>query len=111
MASCVCALANLVCLVPRSHHTYINKYLVHERSILSIKRKALRRTKTLRRDPETNEIIQPSKLSKLLAKLKKPFTKHFWEDVFEKTDNETLIDWKVLSYSYIEAGLIESAAS
>jgi len=46
-----------------------------------------------------------------LAKLKKPFTRVFWEDLFERTDNETLIDWKVLSYSYIEVGLIETAAS
>jgi len=84
---------------------------VHGRSILALKKKALRRTKTMKRDPETNEAIPPSKLSMYLAKLKKPFTRVFWEDMFEKTDNETLIDWKVLSYSYIEAGLIESAGS
>ena len=65
----------------------------------------------MRRDPETNEPIRPSKLSLWLTKLKKPFTRVFWEDLFERTDNETLIDWKVLSYSYIEAGLIEFVAS
>ena len=74
---------------------------------MSIKRKALRRTKTLKRDSESGEAIPPSKLSVYVNKFKKPFTREFWEDVFEKTDNETLIDWKVLSYSYIEAGLIE----
>lgn len=84
---------------------------VHESSILAIKKKALRRTKTMRRDPETNEVIRPSKLSNYITTVKKPFTRAFWEDVFEKTDNETLIDWKVLSYSYIEAGLIESIGS
>jgi len=84
---------------------------VHERSILALKRKALRRTKTMMRDPETNEIIPPSKFSVYLEKIKKPFTRVFWEDAFEKTDSETLIDWKVLSYSYIEVGIIETLAS
>lgn len=63
------------------------------------------------RDPESNEYVQPSRLSKYVEVLKKPFTRYFWEDVFEKTDNETLIDWKVLSYSYLEAGMIEFAAA
>ncbi|KAK7024036.1 cation-ATPase-N domain-containing protein [Favolaschia claudopus] len=80
---------------------------VNERSILSIKRKALRRTKTLRRDPETQEVIPPSKFSVLMSKFKKPFTREYWEDATEPTDGETLVDSKLLSYSYLEAGVIE----
>lgn len=34
----------------------------------------------------------------------------FWEDVFEKSDDETLVDGKLLSYAYLEAGMIEFAA-
>jgi sodium/potassium-transporting ATPase subunit alpha len=80
---------------------------VNERSILSLKRKALRRTKTLRRDPETQEVIPPSKLSLLITKLRKPFTRAFWEDAMESNDGETLVDGKLLSYAYLEAGIIE----
>lgn len=84
---------------------------VNERSIRSLKRRALRRTKTLGRDPETQEIIQPSKFSAWLSKLKTPFTRVFWEDLLETTDNESLVDGKLLSYSYLEAGLIETLAT
>ncbi|KAJ7642253.1 aminophospholipid-transporting P-type ATPase [Roridomyces roridus] len=80
---------------------------VNDRSILSLKRKALRRTKTLRRDPETQEVIPPSKLSILAAKLQKPFTRVFWEDALESKDGETLVDGQLLSYAYLEAGVIE----
>ncbi|KAJ7885400.1 aminophospholipid-transporting P-type ATPase [Mycena leptocephala] len=80
---------------------------VNERSILSLKRKALRRTKTLRRDPETQEVLPPSKLSLLMTKLRKPFTRAYWEDAMESNDGETLVDGKLLSYAYLEAGIIE----
>ena len=84
---------------------------VNERSIRSLKRKALKRTKTLGRDPETQEIIRPSKFSVWLSKLKTPFTRSFWQDLFEPTDNESLVDGKLLSYSYLEAGMIETLAT
>jgi hypothetical protein len=84
---------------------------VNERSIRSLKRKALRRTKTLARDPETQEVIQPSKFSMWLSKLKNPFTREFWNDLLETTDNESLVDMKLFSYSYLEAGMIETLAS
>ena len=84
---------------------------VNERSIRSLKRKALRRTKTLGRDPETQEVIRPSKFSGWLSKLKTPFTRSFWQDLLEPTDNESLVDGKLLSYSYLEAGMIETLAT
>ena len=80
---------------------------VSDRSILSLKKRALRRTKTLRRDPETQEVLPPSKLSVWKSRVKAPFTRTFWEDRFERTDNETLVDAKLLSYAYLEAGVIE----
>ncbi|KAJ6500696.1 aminophospholipid-transporting P-type ATPase [Mycena sanguinolenta] len=80
---------------------------VNERSILSLKRRALQRTKTLRRDPETQEIIPPSRLSVLMTRLNKPFTRTYWENAMEGTDGETLVDGKLLSYAYLEAGVIE----
>ena len=84
---------------------------VNERSIRSLKRRALKRSQTLARDVETQEVIQPSKFSVWLSKLKTPFTRTFWEDLLEPTDNESLVDGKLLSYSYLEAGLIETLAT
>ncbi|KAJ3786917.1 aminophospholipid-transporting P-type ATPase [Lentinula aff. detonsa] len=81
---------------------------VNERTIASLKRRALRRTKTLRRDSETQNIIPPSKISKLYTKFTKPLRREYWEDAMEPTENENLVDLKLLSYSYLEAGLIET---
>lgn len=80
---------------------------VNTRSILTLKKRALRRTKTLRRDPETQEVLPPSKLSVWTSRLTAPFTRNFWEDRFERSDGETLVDGKLLSYAYLEAGVIE----
>jgi sodium/potassium-transporting ATPase subunit alpha len=80
---------------------------VNQRSITSRKKKALRRTKTVIRDPETDQVIPPSRFSLLKTRLLAPFTREFWEDRFEATDDETLVDGKLLSYAYLEAGVIE----
>jgi sodium/potassium-transporting ATPase subunit alpha len=84
--------------------------LVNDRSILSIKKRALRRTRTFARDSEGQSTHKPSWMSTFIIKLKAPFTRAFWEDAFEHTDNETLVDSKLLSYAYLEAGLIETIA-
>lgn len=80
---------------------------VNQRSITAIKKKALRRTKTLLRDPETDQVIPPSRLSVWTSQLAAPFTREFWEDRFEQSGGETLVDGKLLSYAYLEAGMIE----
>ncbi|TBU55204.1 aminophospholipid-transporting P-type ATPase [Dichomitus squalens] len=84
---------------------------VNDRSVTSLKKRALRRTKTLRRDPETQEVIRPSKFSRIMVRVKAPFTRQFWEEAFERTDDETLVDTKLLSYAYLEAGMIEFAGA
>jgi len=84
---------------------------VNERSILSRKKKALQRTKTITRDPETLEITRERWWKKTIRKLKKPFTRKFWEDAWEQTDDETLVDMNLLSYSYLEAGIIETISA
>lgn len=77
---------------------------------MSLKKRALRRSKTLARDIETHEPIRPSRVSLWIEKLKTPFRRAFWEDMFEATDNESLVDGKLLSYAYLEAGMIETLA-
>lgn len=92
----------------RTHTLHdVNVVVVNDRSIMSLKRRALRRTKTLRRDTEMQEVIPPSKISAWASKAKAPFTRDFWEDAMERTDDESLVDGKLLSYSYLEAGVIE----
>ncbi|KAF8968280.1 aminophospholipid-transporting P-type ATPase [Flammula alnicola] len=83
---------------------------VNERSIRALKRRALVRSRTMQRDAETLEVITPSKFSVWLSKIKRPFTRPFWEELLEPTDNETLVDGKLLSYAYLEAGMIETIA-
>ncbi|KAF8188333.1 aminophospholipid-transporting P-type ATPase [Pholiota molesta] len=83
---------------------------VNERSIRALKRRALIRSRTLHRDEETLEVIHPGKLSIWFSKIKAPFTRSFWEEFLEPTDNETLVDVKLLSYAYLEAGMIETLA-
>ena len=78
---------------------------------MSLKKKALRRTKTIRRDPETQEVVPPSRWSVWMSQLKAPFTRTWWEDRFERTEDETLVDGKLLSYAYLEAGIIEMAGA
>ena len=82
-------------------------FAVNERSILSRKRRALRRSRTLAHDTETQEYIQPSRISKIASQVKAPFTRNFWEDALEPSEDETLVDSKLLSYAYLEAGMIE----
>ncbi len=75
------------------------------------KRRSLRRSMTLGQDAESQMATRPSRIAALVRKLKAPFTRQFWEDRFESSDNETLVDSKVLSYAYLEVGMIEAFAS
>ncbi|KAG6876170.1 hypothetical protein C0992_000603 [Termitomyces sp. T32_za158] len=90
---------------------------VNEYSIKTLQRRALRRSRTLIAtstiDAENSgaKLIRRSRLATLFSKLRAPFSRAFWEDLMEHTDNETLVDWKLLSYAYLEAGVIESIGS
>jgi len=68
---------------------------------MNCKRRALRRSKTLGQGTEAQADTQSSRLAVLVRKLKSPFTCQFWEDRFEPTDDETLVDGKGLSYAYL----------
>ncbi|RGB26460.1 hypothetical protein C1646_420642 [Rhizophagus diaphanus] len=75
-------------------------------SIERVRRIALNRTPTVR-DSE-GRLIPPSKLSIFLHNIKKPFTASWWAELFESTDEELLIDGNLLSWSYLEIGVIEA---
>ncbi|KAJ3221812.1 hypothetical protein HK099_003068 [Clydaea vesicula] len=59
-------------------------------------------------DRETGEPIKRNFLQYLLYKLRRPFTRNFWLDFKEKKDGEILVDVNVLSWAYLEAGVIET---
>ncbi|KAG9007832.1 hypothetical protein FRB94_001731 [Tulasnella sp. JGI-2019a] len=85
---------------------------VNAKSINALKKRALRRTKTIRRDTLTEGQAPrpPTKLAKFIASARAPFTRQYWADKFEDVDYEKLVDSKVLSYAYLEAGMIEFLA-
>jgi sodium/potassium-transporting ATPase subunit alpha len=90
---------------------FVHFSTVNERSIMNRKRRALRRSKTLGQDTESQADAKPGRLTVLMGKMKSPFTRQFWEDRLEQTDDETLVDSKVLSYAYLEVGIIETIGS
>ncbi|KNZ44478.1 hypothetical protein VP01_911g1 [Puccinia sorghi] len=85
---------------------------VTDRSIMQLKKKALRRTRTNQMDVEAGNDKPQSHLGETLRNavenVKKPFSKWWWDDLLEKSDGEALVDGSLLSYSYLQAGMIET---
>ncbi|KAJ1929419.1 hypothetical protein IWQ60_001164 [Tieghemiomyces parasiticus] len=61
-------------------------------------------------DPETGEAIPVRWTTRVGRTVRRPFSRHYWTDMFEKADGEILVDGNLLSWAYLECGLIESAA-
>jgi len=63
-------------------------------------------------DAESGAAIQPSGVAKLVHGVKLFFTSRAWWKLrFEKSEEETLVDWNVLSYAYLEIGLLETVGA
>jgi sodium/potassium-transporting ATPase subunit alpha len=77
------------------------------------RRRALRRTRS-RFDEEAGVVISPedqTKMQKYLHNARELFSKEYWTDKFENTGGEVLVDGALLSWSYLEIGLIEAAGA
>jgi sodium/potassium-transporting ATPase subunit alpha len=77
------------------------------------RRRALRR-KGSRYDEESGEIVSPesmTKMQQLAHNLRQLFTREYWVDKFENTGAEVLVDGPLLSYAYLEIGIIEAIAA
>jgi sodium/potassium-transporting ATPase subunit alpha len=77
------------------------------------RRRALRRTQS-RFDDEAGVIISPedqTRLQKFLWNMRQIFTKEYWSDKFENTGAEVLVDGPLLSWAYLEIGLIEAVGA
>lgn len=74
------------------------------------RRRALRRTRS-HFDEEAGVIVSPedqTKMQKFLYSVRQLFTKEYWSDKFENTGAEVLVDGPLLSWAYLEIGLIEA---
>jgi sodium/potassium-transporting ATPase subunit alpha len=75
------------------------------------RRRALRRTQS-RFDEESGAIVSDnanaSRIQKWAYKARQLFTREFWKDRFENTGAEVLVDGPLLSWAYLEIGLIET---
>lgn len=90
----------------------IAMYLVTEKSILALKKRALHRNlKVARRASMSHQSILRARLADMGTKFRAVFSKDFWADTWEDTGKEALVDRKLLSYAYLEVGVIEAMAA
>jgi sodium/potassium-transporting ATPase subunit alpha len=59
-------------------------------------------------DPETGEEIPATWSQKLSHNFSRLFTSVYWKEKFEKTEGEVMVDAGLLSWGYLEAGVIEA---
>ncbi|CAG8753261.1 35611_t:CDS:2, partial [Gigaspora margarita] len=91
--------SNLMRLPPRKPVT--------PESIKRTRLRALRRTPSIT-DPESGQPASSSKISQFFQNLKKPFTRTWWSELFEGSNGEVLVDGNILSWAYLEIGIIEA---
>ena len=79
---------------------------------MALKKRALQRhLKISRRLSTGHQSILQSRLHTLGRQLRGLFSREFWADMWEDTGKESLVDRKLLSYAYLEAGVIEAIAA
>ncbi|KAI9293754.1 hypothetical protein K502DRAFT_293275 [Neoconidiobolus thromboides FSU 785] len=61
----------------------------------------------LERDPETGEEIQVSSFKRIVHSISRLYTLTYWKELFEKTENEIIVDVELISWAFFEAGIIE----
>jgi sodium/potassium-transporting ATPase subunit alpha len=74
------------------------------------RRRALRRERA-RFDEESGVVVtleDQTKMQKFLWRVRQLFTKEYWVDKFENTGAEVLVDGPLLSWAYLEIGVIET---
>lgn len=74
------------------------------------RRRALRKSRA-HIDEETGDVIMtenPTRIQKWTWQLRQVFTREFWTDKFENTGAEILVDGPLLSWAYLEIGMIEA---
>ncbi|KAG0240807.1 hypothetical protein BGW41_006665 [Actinomortierella wolfii] len=59
-------------------------------------------------DPESGEPVEPTRWAKLCHAIKSMGTGVYWREKFESTEDEVLVDAPLLSWAYLEIGMIEA---
>ncbi|KAG0303871.1 hypothetical protein BGZ98_006184 [Dissophora globulifera] len=79
-------------------------------TLKSIERKRRMASRALPKtiDPESNEEIKYSLTARLRHDFMALFTGLYWREKFEHTDDEILVDAGLLSWAYLEVGIIET---
>ncbi|KAJ2708638.1 hypothetical protein H4R19_004649, partial [Coemansia spiralis] len=62
-------------------------------------------------DPRTGKPVQLGWFARMVAAVRAPFTRVWWQDALERTEGEVLVDGELLSWSYLEAGMLSCIAS
>ncbi|KAJ1861651.1 hypothetical protein LPJ78_005200 [Coemansia sp. RSA 989] len=62
-------------------------------------------------DPSTGLPAKKGRFARTAAAVKAPFTRVWWQDRMQKTEGEVLVDGELLSWSYLEAGLISTVSA
>ncbi|KAG0166327.1 hypothetical protein DFQ28_001546 [Apophysomyces sp. BC1034] len=83
---------------------------VHPDSIDRYRRQVLRQERYLDFDADGEE-IKPNFFRKIYNEVHPLTTREYWAEKFEKSDDEVLVDLPLLSWSYLEFGIIESIGS
>ncbi|KAI1320092.1 hypothetical protein EDD11_002064 [Mortierella claussenii] len=76
----------------------------------SIERRRRLATRALpsRLDAESGQEIKPTRMARLHHDFKALFTALYWREKFEPTEEEILVDAGLLSWAYLEVGIIET---
>lgn len=81
---------------------------VNPESIDRYRRSLIRKEQYIKYDYETGEEIQPNIIQRYRNTLHEIFSAAYWKEKFEKTDDEVLVDLPLLSWAYLEIGIIEA---
>ena len=87
------------------------KPVSEESKVLLKKREAERQAHSLKIegvDLESEDAMKPSLMARVSFAVKQPFTAYFWTSKFERPEGDILVDGNVLSWGYLEIGVIES---
>ncbi|KAI7868896.1 hypothetical protein BDF14DRAFT_1789061 [Spinellus fusiger] len=72
------------------------------------RRQVLREQSYLKFDPITGEEVKPNWFQRVYNFIAPLFTRIYWSEKFAKTDDDVLVDLPLLSWAYLEVGIIES---
>ncbi|KAG1348857.1 hypothetical protein G6F62_003745 [Rhizopus arrhizus] len=84
---------------------------VNPASIDRHRRALIRRERYVQLDGETGEEIHPGFFRRFYNTLHEWTSAGYWKEKFEKTEDEVLVDFPLLSWSYLEIGIIEAIGS